>query len=129
VSRRHTRQVRLAEVGADGQGCIARASVDVHGRGLAAQVAARYLAGAGVARLRVADEAVAVAVRGIDASVKVEVDASLAVERADAPSELVEPTARALAAGALAALRAIREALSAAGSKSADSNTRPVGST
>jgi hypothetical protein len=103
--------VRLAEVGADGQGRIARASVDVHGRGLAAQVTARYLAGAGVARIRVADEAVADAARGIDASVKVDVDAQLATDRADAPSELVDPTARALAAGALAALRAIREAL------------------
>ncbi|HEX8794500.1 MAG TPA: hypothetical protein VF765_26325 [Polyangiaceae bacterium] len=111
MSRRHTRQVRLAEVGADGQGRIARATVDVHGRGLAAQVAARYVAGAGVARLRVGDDAVAAAARGIDAAVAVEVVPSLAVERADAPAELVDPTARALGAGALAALRAIREAL------------------
>jgi len=114
VSRRHTRQVRLAEVGADGQGRIARAAVDVHGHGLAAHVAARYLAGAGVARLRVGDEAVAAAARGIDASVKLDVDASLAVDRADAPAEIADPTARALAAGALAALRAIREALGSA---------------
>jgi hypothetical protein len=129
--------VRLTEVGADGQGRIARAAVDVHGRGLAAQVAARYLAGAGVARLRVADEAVAAAARGIDASVKVDVDASLAGDRADAPSELVDPTARAIGAGALAALRAIREALSAAGSHDsrpspggrADSDTKPVSTT
>ncbi len=111
MSRRHTRQVRLAEVGADGQGRIARACVNVYGRGLAAQVAARYLAGAGVARLRVGDEAVAAAARTIDASVKVEVDPSLAVDRADATAELQDPTARALGAGALAALRAIREAL------------------
>lgn len=111
MSRRHTRQVRLAEVGADGQGRIARAVVAVHGRGLAAQVAARYLAGAGVARLRVGEDAVAAAARAIDASVAVDVDASLAVDRVDAPAELVDPTARALGAGALAALRAIREAL------------------
>jgi hypothetical protein len=125
VSRRHTRQVRLAEVGADGQGRIARATADVHGRGLAAQVAARYLAGAGLAQLRVADEGVAAAARGIDASVKVYVDTSLAVDRAAAPSELVDPTACALAAGALAALRAIREALSAASSH--DSRPSPGG--
>lgn len=111
MSRRHTRQVRLAEVGADGQGRIGRAAVDVHGRGLAAEVAARYLAGAGVARLRVGDEAVGAAARGIDAAVAIDVDPSLAVERGDAPPELIDPTARALAAGALAALRAIREAL------------------
>lgn len=111
MSRRHTRQVRLAEVGADGQGRIARASVDVHGRGLAAQVAARYLAGAGVARLRVGDEAVAAAARGIDGAVAVELDASLAARGAEAPAELVDATARALGAGALLALRAIREAL------------------
>lgn len=114
MSRRHTRQLRLAEVGADGQGRIARAVVVVPGRGLAAQVAARYLAGAGVARLRVGDEAVAAAARAIDASVAVELDASLAVDRDDAPAELVDPTARALGAGALAALRAIREALGSA---------------
>jgi hypothetical protein len=111
VSRRHTRQVRLAEVGADGQGRIARAAVDVRGRGVAAQVTARYLAGAGVSRLRVADQAIAAAALGIDASVQVEVDPSLAVGRADEPAELSDPTARALGAGALAALQAIREAL------------------
>lgn len=111
MSKRHTRQVRLAEVGADGQGRIARASVDVPGRGLAAQVAARYLAGAGVSRLRVADEATAQGARAIDASVHVEVDASLSTGRADAPEELRDPTARALGAGALAALRALRDAL------------------
>lgn len=111
MSRRHTRQVRLAEVGADGQGRIARAAVDVHGRGLAAQVAARYLTGAGVSRLRVADEATAEAARSVDSSVQVDVDASLAPGRADEPAELRDPTARALGAGALDALRAIQLAL------------------
>jgi hypothetical protein len=114
VSRRHTRQARLAEVGADGQGCIARAVVDVSGCGLAAEVTARYLAGAGVSRLRVADDAIAAAARSIDASVQVEVDVSLAAGRAHQPAELRDPTARALGAGALAALRAIQEALGSA---------------
>jgi len=45
---RYTRQVRLAEVGEAGQARLASAHACVHGDGMAADVEARYLRGAGV---------------------------------------------------------------------------------
>jgi hypothetical protein len=108
---RHSRQSRLADVGPQGQARIARAVVVVPGQGIAAEVAARYLAGAGVAGVRVKDHATASAARAVDPGVRVEVDASLP----DAPLQEVEvltdPSARAVASGAMLALRAVRAAL------------------
>jgi len=106
---RHARQARLAGVGAEGQARIARASVDVRLGGFAADVAARYLAGAGVARVRVRADELAAGARAIDAGVAVEVAPSLAI--AEDAVDLEDPSARDLARGALAALRAIRAAL------------------
>ena len=123
---RHTRQIRLAGVGAEGQARIARAVVDVPGRGLAAEVAARYLAGAGVCCVRVHDAAVAMAARAVDASVRVEVageneqgekeerrmnDLLLSFSPCSSHNELSDPIARELASGALFALAALRAAL------------------
>src|SRR5450755_2971486 len=99
---RHTRHVRLADVGAEGQARIGRAVVDVPGRGLAAVVAARYLAGAGVACVRVQDPAAGVAARAVDASVRVEFIGE--GPSCSSSEELQDPTARALATGALLAL-------------------------
>jgi hypothetical protein len=106
---RHARQARLAGVGAEGQARIGRASVEVRLDGLAADVAARYLAGAGVGCVRVRAEELAAGARAIDAGVRVEVDPSLGVG-ADAV-DLDDASARDLARGALCALRAIRAAL------------------
>jgi len=125
---RHTRQVRLADVGPEGQARIARAVVDVPGTGLAAEVAARYLAGAGVGGVRVQDPAAGAAARAVDASVRVEAltegekqggketrreatNLLLSSPPCFSLDELRDPTARALATGALLALGALRAAL------------------
>ena len=114
---RHTRQIRLADVGPEGQRRIARAVVDVPGQGLAAEVAARYLAGAGVAALRVQDGAVAAAARGVDSAVRITIDPALPgadeTAAAEALAHLADPAARAVAEGSLLALAALRLALAA----------------
>jgi hypothetical protein len=110
---RHARQAKLADVGARGQARIARAVVGVRLDGFAAEVAARYLAGAGVACVRVRDEAVAGAARAIDPGVHVEVDPSIGVDPvAKTPtSGLRDLAAGDFDRGARAALRALRAAL------------------
>jgi hypothetical protein len=104
---RHSRQARLAGIGAEGQARLAGATVDVGLDGLAAEVAARYLAGAGVGRLRVRTDEAARGARATDERVQIEVEPGLG----DAQGEtlaLRDPAAVELARGALCALRAIR---------------------
>jgi hypothetical protein len=109
---RHARQSKLAEIGPAGQARIARARVDVGLDGVAAEVAARYLAGAGVGGLRVPSEDAAASARAVDASVPVEVSAAIAVACEPAAlAVLRDPSARALGLGALVALEALRSAL------------------
>ncbi len=118
---RHTRQRRLLEVGSAGQQRIARARVDVPLAGLAAEVAARYLAGAGVGVLRVADREAAEGARQVDPAVILEDGTSGEACTADldgraessVDDRFESPSARALAEGARLALRALREALAA----------------
>ena len=112
---RHARQARLTGVGREGQARLERAQADVLLDGLAADVAARYLAGAGVASVRVRSDAAGAGARAIDRRVAVEVDPCLP---ADAPqggpaTGLRDPVVQQLARGALAALRALRLALRA----------------
>ena len=109
--RRHARQTRLAEVGPGGQAKIAAASAEVPGEGLAALVAARYLAGAGLAGLRVREAAAAAWAQAMDARVRVDVDPLLEGALPAAPSEIRDPAARQLAAGALHALGVLRSVL------------------
>jgi hypothetical protein len=112
--QRHSRQSRLADVGPQGQARIARALVVVPGQGLAAEIAARYLAGAGVAAVYVRDEPTAAAARAADPGVRVEVDPKLATtapEETEVLAVLTEPSACAIASGALLALRVLRRAL------------------
>jgi hypothetical protein len=117
---RHDRQARLAGVGVAGQRAIAAATVDVRGGGLAAEVATRYLAGAGVGALRVGDPALGVAATSIDAAVRVEVDAVGSSRGPQAPSTdegafgLRDPSAREVAQGAREALLALRGILEGA---------------
>ena len=107
---RHARQVRLTEVGAEGQTRLARARVSVSLTGFTGDVAVRYLAGAGVGALRVGDPALAVAAGNVDPQVAVEV--VRAEDRAEPEAfDLVDERARALASGSLYALRAIRRVL------------------
>jgi hypothetical protein len=107
---RHARQARLADVGSAGQGRIASSRVTVEGDGLAAVVAGRYLAGAGVAAVRVRSAAIAAAVRGVDPSVGIAIDPAID-GRLDEGWDLRDPAARAVATGARAALRALRRSL------------------
>jgi hypothetical protein len=114
---RHGRQSRLAEVGPAGQERIRRARVDVTVDGLAAEVAGRYLVGAGVGSVRVRHPQLAALLRGIDSDVSVEVRSDLALEDTSRDAfGFRDPTARALAEGAHFALRALRATLEASSS-------------
>jgi hypothetical protein len=110
VLDRHRRQARLVEVGSAGQERVAGARVEVRVEGLAAHVAVRYLAGAGVGELQVRDPSLAAAARSVDPAVAVGVDAGLPAETGEA-FDLTDPAARAVAAGAMAALNALKNAL------------------
>jgi hypothetical protein len=107
---RHDRQRRVAGVGPAGQARIARASVEVRLRGSAADVATRYLAGAGVAALAVPHSGLAQIAASIDASVPVRVDPALPDDAAPG-YDLRDPSACEVARGARAALLALRAAL------------------
>ena len=111
---RHGRQIRLAEVGSAGQKRILEATVDVAVGGLAAEVAARYLAGAGVGCLRVRSTALAAAATSVDPAVRVEVDSGSGREDGEVrpgSHDFHDPVAREVADGARAALRALRAVL------------------
>jgi hypothetical protein len=114
---RHGRQAKLAEVGAAGQARIARAVVDVRLDGPAADVAARYLAGAGVAGVRVRDAKLAEGARALAPGVRVYVEPTLAVDADGSDFGLRDPACRDLARGAHAALLALRIVLDAATSE------------
>jgi hypothetical protein len=88
--------------------------VDVRLAGPAAEVAVRYLAGAGVGRLRVPDAGLAESARAVDAQVAVEVDAALSPGPGEG-FDLRDPSARDVAAGAAVALDAVRLALGVVG--------------
>jgi hypothetical protein len=107
---RHRRQTRLTEVGAGGQERLAGARVEVRVDGLAAHVAVRYLAGAGVGQLQVRAASLAAAASAVDPGVRVAVEPRLPVEPGEA-FDLSDPAARAVAAGAMAALNAVKGAL------------------
>jgi hypothetical protein len=107
---RHHRQSKLAQVGDSGQARIGRAQVDLGLEGFAGEVAARYLAGAGVGCVRVRDERTASAARAVDPSVRVEVAPSIPAAQGEA-IDLHDPVACDLARGARAALRALRATL------------------
>jgi hypothetical protein len=108
---RHSRQIRLAEVGAAGQARIARAVVDVCLDGPAADIAARYLAGAGVACVRVRDSTLARGARALAPAVRVEVDPSIPVDGSGGAFDMRDAACRDLVGGARFALCALRAAL------------------
>jgi len=111
---RHDRQARLAEVGSAGQRRIQIATAEVQTDGLAAEVATRYLAGAGVGCLRVSDGALAAAAASIDPAVRVEVGAARAAASTEELFALRDPSAREAARGAREALRVLRAILEGA---------------
>ena len=94
--RRYSRQLALAEVGGRGQERLRAAHVTA-----ASEVEALYLAAAGVGALVVATAAEAEAVRALNPSVEVSVDATMSRGTADD-----------VEAGALRAWRTLKETLS-----------------
>ena len=82
---RYARQIVSPGVGLDGQRALAEATVTVHGGDLAAELCARYLAGAGVGCVRVDARQVAsaVAVNGDVSVVPARVEPALAVDVGD----------------------------------------------
>jgi hypothetical protein len=109
--RRHVRQERLAEVGAEGQARIASACVEVRLDGLAADVAVRYLAGAGVGRLRLREDRLVASALEIDPAARAQVDPTVGTDDAVDAFDLRDRAARDVMRGALTALRALRAAL------------------
>ncbi|HLK40013.1 MAG TPA: hypothetical protein VKU41_24825 [Polyangiaceae bacterium] len=109
---RHARQTLLAEIGPMGQAAISRRRVDVRLGGLAAEVAVRYLAGAGVAFLNVRDAHLAALAGDVDRAVETAVDATLPLEPG-VGYDLADPTARDVACGARFALGELKAALDA----------------
>jgi hypothetical protein len=112
---RHGRQARLVEVGAAGQQRIEAARVTVPLDGVAASVAARYLAGAGIACLRVAGVQAAAEAQAVDPGLRVEVDPALPRSTSASPFGLRDRDADAVALGAHTALVALRGALGVGG--------------
>jgi molybdopterin/thiamine biosynthesis adenylyltransferase len=108
---RHARQIRLTDVGPQGQARVAAATVELRLVGLEAAVAVRYLAGSGFGGLRVRDERLAGLARAVDPSVGTQVDSTLADEQGPRAYDLRDPAARAVATGARAALHALRSVL------------------
>jgi hypothetical protein len=94
--------MRLAEVGEHGQVRIGSATAEVRLGGEAGEVAARYLAGAGIGRLRVIDPRVGEAAKAVDPDAQVEVVPELKGGTSDDLG--LCPEAADLARGSLAAL-------------------------
>lgn len=109
---RHTRQIRLAEVGVAGQERLSASEGRVSTTGASALVEARYLAGAGLATIRTSDERAARAARAVDPAVRAVVDAGDGGPEVELPFEVADPSARAVALGAHAALELVRSVLS-----------------
>lgn len=112
VEPRHARQAKLAEVGPVGQARIAATHAVVHGEGLAARVAARYLAGAGVRSITVTDAAAARAASEVDGRVEVHVEPRPGGASDDPRLARFSPACRAVALGSLHALAVLRSAVS-----------------
>ena len=120
MSSRHARQARLEEVGDAGQRRLEESTCTVRGAGLAAEVEARYLVGAGVGRVLVSDPEAAHRSREVDTSVDVsiltipdderEVEPTAAVADPEWASSLSVP-AREVALGAYRALSSLRRVL------------------
>jgi hypothetical protein len=92
VSSRYSRQTRLAEVGETGQARLAAGHVFVVADGLAGEVQARYLAGAGVGTLHVLHEGPARAASQVNVDVDVDVNGDGDVNGLSSPSPSPSPS-------------------------------------
>jgi hypothetical protein len=109
---RHSRQVRLAEVGEEGQARLEATTAFVAADGLAGAVEVRYLAGAGVRKISTGDEAIAEAARAVDPTVQIlEKKAAPLGYGAPPPLGIRDPVALDVALGAWRALAHVRRAV------------------
>ena len=108
---RHSRQVRLADVGEEGQARLEATTAFVESGGLAGVVEGRYLAGAGVRRISTGDDAVAEAARAVDPTVEIVEPSPAPLGLGDPPSFGVrDPAASEVVLGAWRALGHLRRA-------------------
>ena len=126
---RYTRQTRLREFGDAGQARVASSTATVESEALAAEIEARYLAGAGFGELQVRDAATALAARAARPDVSVKVDASIPAHVRPLPFDIRDAAAGAVAEGAYRALVAIRAALGIDGRSARDAVTKGEGTT
>lgn len=95
MSSRHVRQMRVPEIGKEGQRLLAAATVVVPGDDLASEVAVRYLAGAGVGTIVVAASRLASIGLAIDGRLAFRVDAALLTIPCELPGLVADgPVAR-----------------------------------
>jgi len=108
---RHSRQVRLAEIGEEGQVRIEATTAHVSADGLAGAIEVRYLAGAGVGKIATTNEAIAEAARAVDASVQIVEAPKVLLGLGEPPAfGARDPVALEVALGAWRALAHLRRA-------------------
>jgi hypothetical protein len=90
---RHTRQVRLPEVGTEGQERLGQAAVSLASRGLAGEVAVRYVVGAGVGRVTVVQEDLVAVAKRVDGRVQVQPVQGPRIQGKAGQSHGIEPAA------------------------------------
>jgi hypothetical protein len=109
---RHSRQVRLPEIGEEGQARIAATTAVIVSGGLAGAVEARYLAGAGVARIATLDQAISDAALHVDPTLEIVPEARVRLGTGEPPDfEIKNDAAREVALGAWRALAHLRRAV------------------
>jgi len=111
AAERHARQLSLVEIGSEGLARLGAGEVYVGGESFVAEIEARYLAGAGVGSLVVADATAQRAALAVDPAVRVAIDASRKPPERPLPFEVGDAHAREVARGAYAALVAMRTLL------------------
>jgi hypothetical protein len=109
---RHTRQVRLAEIGEVGQERIEATTAYVDDEGIAGTLEARYLAGAGVGKIATASPGIADAARAVDPNVHLIEGARVRLGHGEPPPfGIKDPVALEVARGAWRALAHVRRAV------------------
>ncbi len=107
MADRHARQIRLAEVGEEGQARLERASAPITERGVAGETMARYLTAAGIGTLTVDDDTHEQAVRAMSDATGV-VRGPVGAPAPDGDLDDLHPAARDVARGARGAVRVLR---------------------
>jgi hypothetical protein len=109
---RYTRQIRLAEVGDDGQERIMATTAIVDAEGLGGAVEARYLAAAGVRKIATLHDEIGDAARAVDSKVSVMSGVRVRLGHGEPPAFGVrDPAAREIVLGAWRALAHLRRAV------------------